>query len=243
MAGGSFAFRTLRFFIAVLLLPAVAAAALAIYWIMPSMFVCGFPFVSAELLAVIGGYAAWTLLFAFVPVPTGVYVFGHELTHAAWGLLTGSKIGKITVSGAGGSCVVSNPGMFTTLAPYFVPFYLVVLLLAWLVAAIWIDMRPYALWGLAAVGFTYGFHVTYTVKTLVEVEQPDVREYGRFFSYVLIVLVNLLVLGAGLAFANGVPIGEYGADLANGFSEAYGWTWKTLGLLAVRTAALLRHAG
>lgn len=225
-------FRAFRFLVALVLLPALAAECLAIRALMPAFFIGDFPFLSPEILAVLGGYAAWTVLFAFARIPEWIYVLGHELTHAAWGLCTFSKVGRIRVSSSGGSCVVSNPGMFTTLAPYFVPFYMVVTLLTRLAVGLFADMAQYALWWLAAIGFTYGFHLTYTVKTLVEVEQPDVREYGRFFSYVLIVAANLLVLGAGLVWVTGTPPGQYVAELGDCLRESYVWTWRWLCALA-----------
>lgn len=230
------AFKILRFVIALLMLPYIGALAIAIYSILPSMLRTGFPYLSTEIIAIISGLALWTLLFAVVDIPDSIYIFGHELTHAIWGLCTGSTVGGIKVSSNGGSCVVSDPGMFTTLAPYFVPFYLMVILLARAVSGIWIDMRPYAAWWLAAMGFAYGFHATNTIETLTEVEQPDVLEYGRFFSYVFIIAGNLLVLGMGLSLACGTPLSHYWAVLSNGACTAYSWTWDLLVSIASSAA-------
>ena len=217
--------RQLRLLAGIALLPAVAGIALAIYRLMPNLLRADFPYVSREILALAAGFVAWTVLFLFVRVPDAVYVLGHELTHAAWALCTFQRVGRIRVSSGGGSCVVSNPGMFTTLAPYFIPFYLLALLALRLVLSIWIDMSDYALWWLAALGFAYGFHLTYTLKALVEVDQPDVREYGRVFSYVAIVAFNLLLLGLGLVWVTGSSLGEYGVALADNVADAYVTTW------------------
>lgn len=214
-------FRQLRFLVGVALVPAVAGIALAIYRLMPNMLRADFPYISGEILALAAGFAAWTVLFSLVRVPDAVYVLGHELTHAAWALCTFQRVGRIRVSSDGGSCVVSNPGMFTTLAPYFIPFYLLVLLLLRLVLSIWFDMAAYAVWWLAALGFAYGFHLTYTIKALFEVDQPDVREYGRVFSYVAIVLFNLLLLGLGLVWVTGSSLEEYGVALVSNVGAAY----------------------
>ena len=51
-----------------------------------------------------------------------------------------------------------------------------------------------------ALGFTWGFHLTYTACMLWEV-QSDLARNGRFFSLVWIVLVNFLVLAGLLVFA------------------------------------------
>lgn len=239
MAVSSIGMRFLRFVIAFFLLPAIAAEALSIYSLMPSMLTLSFPYLSKEMLAVIGGYCLLIIFFFFIPIPISIYVFGHELTHAVWGFLTGSKVGRIHISSKGGYCTVSDPGMFTTLAPYFVPFYLVVLLLIKVIAGIWLPLEDYALWWLVGVGVTYGFHFVYTVKMLVEVEQPDVREYGHFFSYTLIVLFNLLILGAGLVFITGTSFLDFGAKLLESLAVSYCycfnqilsgvvWLWKVL---------------
>ncbi len=142
-----------------------------------------------------------------------MYVWGHELTHALGGLLTGSKIGKIKVGKDGGYVNLTNPGIFTTLAPYFVPFYLVVVLLLRLLAGFFWEMGPYAPFWLGLMGMAYGFHVTYTVRSLAE-RQPDIREFGHVISYVLILLINVLVFGYGLAALTRATLPEYHGALA-----------------------------
>ena len=47
------------------------------------------------------------------------------------------------------------------------------------------------------MGFTWGFHLTFTVSTLLQ-KQTDIHEYGYLFSYTLIYFLN--VLGIGLWF-------------------------------------------
>ncbi|MCC7300261.1 MAG: hypothetical protein IT583_04205, partial [Verrucomicrobia bacterium] len=48
-------------------------------------------------------------------------------------------------------------------------------------------------WWLAAVGLTWGFHVTFTVYMLSQ-HQPDIQENGRIFSYAIIYLANLFIV-------------------------------------------------
>lgn len=220
--------RFLRFIVALFLLPAIAAEGMAIFDLMPAMLTLEFPFLANEILAVFGGYILWVLIFTFLPVPITLYIFGHELTHAIWGLMTGSKVGRIHVSSNGGYCTVSNPGMFTTLAPYFVPFYLVILILIKLIVSIWYPLESGAMWWLVGIGVTYGFHLVYTIKMLVEVEQPDVREYGHFFSYALIVFVNLLILGAGLVLITGTSMVDFGAKFIDCASTSYCYCWELI---------------
>ena len=44
----------------------------------------------AESVALLGGIAAFALVWAALPHPVRTYVLGHELTHAMWGLLFGA---------------------------------------------------------------------------------------------------------------------------------------------------------
>ena len=212
--------RFLLFLVGVALIPALCAAALAIRDLFPALLTSSMPFIAPEPLAFAAGYAIWTILFLFLPPAIKMYVWGHELTHALWGLMTGSKVGKIKVGENGGYVNLTNPGIFTTLAPYFVPFYLVVVLLLRLVAGLFWDMEPYALWWLGLFGMAYGFHVTYTVRSLTE-RQPDIKEFGHVISYVLILLINVLVFGYGIMAVTSASLPQYHGALLQRGIQAY----------------------
>ncbi len=212
--------RFLLFLLGAALLPAIVAAALAVYDQIPALFIPSPPFIAPGPLAFVIGYALWTLLFFILPPSVSMYVWGHELTHAIWGLLTGSKVGKIKVGKNGGYVNLTNPGIFTTLAPYFVPFYLVVALLLRLVAGLFWDMTPFSPFWLGLMGMAYGFHVTYTVRSLTE-RQPDIREFGHVISYALILLINILVFGYGLVALTRASLPEYHGALLDRGKQAY----------------------
>ncbi len=212
--------RFLLFLVGVALLPAIVAAALAVYDQIPALFIPSPPFIAPGPLAFAIGYALWTLLFFVLPPSVSMYVWGHELTHAIWGLLTGSKVGKIKVGKNGGYVNLTNPGIFTTLAPYFVPFYLVVVLLLRLLAGLFWDMTPFAPFWLGLMGMAYGFHVTYTVRSLTE-QQPDIREFGHVISYALILLINILVFGYGLVAITPASLPEYHGALLERGEQVY----------------------
>ena len=212
--------RFLLFLIGVALIPAICAAVLAVYDLFPTLLTSSLPFIAPEPLAFAAGYAICTILFLFLPPAIKMYVWGHELTHALWGLMTGSKVGKIKVSDKGGYVNLTNPGIFTTLAPYFVPFYLVVVLLLRLVIGLFFDMEPYALWWLVLFGMAYGFHVTYTIRSLTE-RQPDIKEFGHVISYVLILLINVLVFGYGIMAVTSASLPQYHGALLQRGIQAY----------------------
>ena len=228
--------RFLLLLLGVALIPAICAAAMAVGDLIPALFKSSPPFIAPEPLAFAAGYALWTLLFLILPPSVKMYVWGHELTHAMWGLMTGSKVGKIKVGDNGGYVNLTNPGIFTTLAPYFVPFYLVVVLVLRLLAGLFLDMAPYALWWLGLFGMAYGFHVTYTVRSLTE-RQPDIREFGRVVSYALILLINVLVFGYGIVAVTGASLPEYHGALIRRGGQAY----TLVGAQAARAARALKE--
>ena len=218
--------KTARFVAALALLPFVWAEFAALPALAPDAFAPEFPFVSAGVMSLFGGMALWFAIAWRFRVNPWFYVLGHELTHAFWALLTFSKVGRINVTSRGGFCMISDPGVFTTLAPYFIPFYLVVLLAIRAIAGIWIDMAPYGNLWFAAFGFAYGFHLTNTIESITGVDQPDIREYGRFFSCTLIVAANMLFLLLGFAAVSGTPFGELWNALASSVCSAYAATWE-----------------
>lgn len=120
-----------------------------------------------------------------------VYVFAHEMTHALVGLCFLARVHRVSVRATGGFVELSKCNLAITLAPYCVPFYLLLaLLLRLLVGLLW-PHQP--LWPWAALfGAAAAFHLLYTIDALVTVAQPDVRAYGSLFSYWLILVVNLL---------------------------------------------------
>lgn len=141
-----------------------------------------------------GGFFVWIFFFFTLPRPTRTYVLGHELTHAVWALLMGARVSKLRVNARGGSVTVSKSNWLITLAPYFFPFYTMLALALIFGLGLFIDLTPYQLIALALIGLTYAFHVTFTLAMLT-LQQPDIQEHGRLFSYTIILLLNTLGLG------------------------------------------------
>jgi hypothetical protein len=136
------------------------------------------------------GFAVSAAGFFLLPRPFRTYVLAHELTHAAWGMLMGAKVGKMKVGKTGGHVMLSKSNFIISLAPYFFPFYTGLVIALWYGLSFFFDLSLYEPWWLAAVGLTWGFHVTFTVYMLSQ-RQPDIQENGRIFSYVIIYFANL----------------------------------------------------
>jgi len=170
------------------------------------------------------GFAIAVLGFFILPKPFRTYVLAHEMTHAVWGLLMGAKVGKMKIGKNGGHVMLSKSNFIISLAPYFFPFYTGLVIAVWFTVGCFCDMSAYEPWWLAAVGLTWGFHVTFTVYMLSQ-RQPDVLENGRLFSYVIIYLANLVLVGLWMILV-GSP--TFAAALTNFQSEtvaAYKQVW------------------
>jgi hypothetical protein len=201
----------LRIIIAFLLLPAVAAslagAGSVVVLLGNSVNDAALPFWLG-----LGSYFVFQIIF-FKPLRT--YVFGHELTHALAGLLSGAKLKSFSVGKNGGSVVLDKTNLVVVLAPYFVPLYALLIFACWWLAGFFWQMRPYQSWLLFLIGFTLSFHIALTVYALMQ-GQSDLKHFGPFFSGVVIVLVNcvVVVLLLKLVFPSEVSLHSCGLKTA-----------------------------
>ncbi len=177
-------------------------------------------FLSREALSLLGGMVAFLLFWGFAPAPVKVYVFGHELTHALWGLAFGARVSKLRVNDAGGSVELSKSNVWITLAPYFFPFYTMVVVAAALVTRCFAKPLPCVWLWTFAVGFTWCFHCCFTLKSLSQ-RQPDIQEYGRFFSWTLIFICNVLGVLVWIVCTTELTFGTVGGRLFDRAVSAY----------------------
>ena len=175
---------------------------------------------SAEALSLLGGVMAFALAWLALSHPVRLYVLGHELTHALWGLLFGARPSDVRVSASGGSVRLTKSNLLITLAPYFFPFYAFVVIVVALVTYAFIRPLPCLPLWLFLVGFTWSFHILFTLETLTQ-RQPDVKLYGRIFSWVFIFLVNVLIILVWLAAMTPLTFSELGQVLLNRIVSAY----------------------
>lgn len=147
-----------------------------------------------EILSFSLGVALWIAVFHGLLRPFRAYVLAHEMSHALWGFLSGAAVSDLRVSQRGGSVRLSEAGLFTTLAPYFFPIYTLLLLALYGVFSLFFDPAPWGIPWMAALGASWGFHITFTISVTLDSPQPDLREYGFFFSTLLIVAMNLAIL-------------------------------------------------
>jgi hypothetical protein len=149
---------------------------------------------STQSWAFILGFFLWIILYYSFPRPIRTYVLGHELTHALWALFFGANVSKLRVSSKGGSVYIDKSNFLITLAPYFFPFYAILIITCYyLIIMIFPEWKQYETFWLALVGITWGFHFTFTISMLLQ-HQTDIQEHGYLFSYTLIYLINILAI-------------------------------------------------
>lgn len=219
--------RFLRFMLAIAALPFCAAQAGTLWNAI---------FFSAELritenipsgaIAFGAGFLAFFVLILICPTPVRTYVLGHELTHALWGLAFGARVSNIKVAASGGSVLLSKSNVWITLAPYFFPFYTMLVAFIALITRIFIDPLPFTSVWIFALGFTWCFHVYFTIDALFQ-RQPDILEYGRLFSWVFIWVANLTGILTVLCMATPLSFKRATSMLCEASVAAYAFTWKT----------------
>ncbi len=188
------------------------------------------------------GMAAFLLVRVVASDPVRLYVLGHELTHALWGLAFGARVSRLKVGARGGSVRLTKSNVWITLAPYFFPFWtMLVVALALAVRGVMRfthpDARFPAPWAWTfAVGFTWCLHLCFTIRSLMQT-QPDVEEYGRVFSWTLILACNLIGAILWIACTTDVAFGAVASRLASNAAHAYSAVWATCRSLASAMAS------
>jgi hypothetical protein len=137
-----------------------------------------------------------------------------------WALMMGGRVGKIKVGKSGGHVELSKTNFIITLAPYFFPFYTALVIASYYLCGLALDVEPYRLWWLGAVGFTWSFHITFTLHMLSQ-QQPDVQEHGRIFSFAVIYTMNVLVIALLLVILGNPMLIDLGHLLSDETLSAY----------------------
>jgi hypothetical protein len=181
----------MKLFFGVLLLPfcvAITKTLVALLQSIQPLSYCSLPLSAWGLFT---GFILWVFLFFSLPRPTRSYILAHELTHALWGWVMGANIKRLRVSKNGGSVTLTQSNFLVALAPYFFPLYTTLAILAYYGLSMFFELRIYEPFWLGLIGLTWGFHLTFTIATLLR-RQPDIRQNGRLFSYSLIYFMNAL---------------------------------------------------
>ena len=147
--------------------------------------------------------------------PMRTYVFGHELTHAITGLLSGAQIKKIKVSKGGGSVTLTKDNILISLSPYFIPFYSLIIIIIYLTLGWFIDTKPLYPYYLFLSGISLSFHFALTFYA-ISIGQEDLKTHGVFFSFVFICLINCIIISLILIliFPQYIKLNNYFTNIA-----------------------------
>lgn len=150
------------------------------------------------------GAFSWLVVFLLITRPVKSYILAHELTHllAAW--LTGVPAGQLTFHRNGGSVEVARTTLWISLAPYFIPFYSLLILGVHVLAQLWWDPARWVFALPFLLGFSWSYHLCFTLYSLSQT-QSDIRPYGPLGAYPIIAAVNLLILCLTISAVNAHP--------------------------------------
>jgi hypothetical protein len=147
------------------------------------------------------GFLLWLIAFIFLPRPTGLYVVGHEYTHAIFVRLCGGRVGRVHASADGGYVLSDRNNFLIGLSPYIFPFWTFVSLAILGVAGLVLKIPYHHHVLFFCTGVSWSFHITFTIDMITK-NQPDIEDNGRFFSLTLIYLCNVLIISALLVIAS-----------------------------------------
>lgn len=151
-----------------------------------------------------------------------MYVLGHELTHAIAIIMCRGKIKGFHVSASHGGYVLTNKNnLFIALAPYFIPFWMIIwMLLIWCMNLI-SPLAYYLPIFYFGFGFLWAYHIYWTTCSIIQERQPDLFDNGLFFSLMIVVFINFALLVGILMIFGLITPGGYMQSLIDTFSAAY----------------------
>ncbi len=153
------------------------------------------PRMSPTRLGFVSGMAVYLLAHRFIGTRDFFDTFTHELTHTIASMLSGGRPKEFLATDAnGGHASLTRVNAFVVLAPYSVPLWALMGVLAFRLL-LWVRAAPFILpFVTFYVGLSFMHHLLcqfYGARPY----QTDLQRYGHIFSYGFIVFVNALVLG------------------------------------------------
>ena len=135
----------------------------------------------------------------------------------------GGRVSRFRVTREGGHVVTSKANFWIALAPYFFPIYSILAIGIYGVLSLLLNVQPYGRLLYAVIGATWAFHFTFTCW-MVPKNQTDLSDQGRFFSLVMIYLMNLLLLSVMLVLASPqITFASFSTDLLANLGNFARW--------------------
>lgn len=173
----------------------------------------------------VAGMLSYVLIERLLTKPMWLYVFGHELTHALTGLLSGAKVHSFKAKSTGGEVHLSKSNAFIALSPYVIPLYAVGVMGIYAVTRHWWNPPQLVPVFQYTLGMALAFHISLTFSAIHR-HQPDLKVLGLFLSGILIVLGNLLIFDViGLVLFSNMPSFS---SFAHAVGRDTGEAWETI---------------
>lgn len=167
-------------------------------------------------IALLLGITAYLAFHVLIGAPTRAYVFGHELTHATAAWMSGGQVKGMKVGAKEGAVATNKITTFIALAPYLIPVYGILVALAYGIAGLFTDVRPWVHWFFFGLGVALAFHLVFTVEALKQ-KQSDLEVLGPILSLAVIFWANVTLVVGVMSLV--VPEVRFGPYLADGFRE------------------------
>jgi hypothetical protein len=180
--------KAIKFFVAILLLPLFVPIYKSI-WIHARALNERTLFFENPLSLILGGIIVWIFFALLFHLPSSIYIFAHEFTHALFAKLCGAKIKKISVKKDSGYVIADKTNFLIVLAPYLFPFYAMLLALVAVLVSLFVPFKTFDILVWVSLGTCLGYHWWMT-GLMLGTRQTDFSSQGYFFSFVLILLVN-----------------------------------------------------
>ena len=168
------------------------------------------------------GVSVYAFIHLLIFKPSYIYVLGHESVHALATWICFGQVKSFKVNSGNGSVVTSKNNIFISLAPYFIPFYSILLAVAVYIANnIFLSTPlPYKYF-LFILGFTLALHIIMTIDAL-KTKQPDLVKAGYLPSGIIIYVINVVVIAGILGLmTNGFSFAGFMSDAWNLTVEMY----------------------
>lgn len=133
---------------------------------------------------------------------TAMQILAHEFTHIFFALLTFHKVVHIhlNMDESGGAMGFKGKGNWLiTVSPYFFPLFLFFLMIGF---SFFSDRLPSGYWANGILGYFFMYHIE-SMVVQIHGEQPDFKEAGFLFCWMLLPSANLFMCSLVLAFNNG----------------------------------------
>lgn len=182
--------KLLKFVMGILLVPAVVGSAITVY---NNLHMISSDSLSSAERIFLSGMLLYCFIHLFLFKPNYLYVLGHELMHVIATWVCGGKVRSFKVASSDGSVKTTKSNFFISLAPYFLPSYVIVFSLGYFILSLFFGTEKLTAGFIFGLGAALAFHLIMTAEVLKK-EQSDIFENGYVFSIVLIFLFNIIVL-------------------------------------------------